>query len=173
MTKTSCHIFPSRNADIDHIMAIYDSARNRMHIGGNPTQWVGGYPSRSIIEADIAAGNHYSVFDGDNLIGIFTFIIGKDPSYDVIDGEWSDNDTYGTIHRIASADGAHGIADAALDFCLSQGVNIRIDTHCDNRPMLGWIESRGFRYCGTVIVHDGTPRRAYSLPKTGKTSKRL
>jgi len=135
-----------------------------MHNGGNPTQWVG-YPTQKIIEADIAASSHYSIFDGDKLIGVFTFIVGEDPSYDVIDGEWPDNDTYGTIHRIASADDAHGIADAALEFCLGCGVNIRIDTHSDNSPMLGWIESRGFRYCGIVTVHDGTPRRAYALVK--------
>lgn len=145
-------------------MDIYSAARRRMHTGGNPTQWVG-YPTRQIIETDIALGNHYSLFNGDNLVGVFTFNIGRDPSYDIIDGAWPNNDEYGTIHRIAATDKAHGIADTALTFCLERCPNIRIDTHRDNRPMLGWIESRGFEFCGIVTVDDGTPRRAYALTK--------
>ncbi len=34
--------------------------------------------------------------------GVFVFIIGADPTYEVIeDGAWPDNSPYGTIHRIA------------------------------------------------------------------------
>lgn len=95
------------------------------------------------------------------IVGIFTFIVGDEPTYDVIEGEWPDDLPYGTIHRIAGVVGCKGIADAALDFCRSFNVNIRIDTHRDNTPMLGWINSRGFTYCGIIYVSDGTPRLAF------------
>ncbi len=70
---------------------------------------------------------------------------------------------YETIHRIASAPGAKGLADIALDFCKTKGVNIRIDTHADNVPMLGWIAKHGFKYCGIIRVKDGSPRKAFQL----------
>lgn len=75
----------------------------------------------------------------------------------------TDSKPYGTIHRIAAAPGGKGTADIALDFCRKAGVNIRIDTHEDNAPMLGWIAKRGFKYCGIIHVEDGTPRRAFQL----------
>lgn len=152
-------------ADLDAVMAIYDYARQRMAEGGNPSQWVDGYPSREIISADIDAGNSY-VIESDGVIsGVFTFIVGDDPSYAEIDGAWPDNSPYGTIHRIAAAPGVKGVADTCLDYCLTRGVNIRIDTHSDNLPMLGWIEKRGFLYCGIIRVANGTPRRAFQLTR--------
>lgn len=38
-----------------------------------------------------------------------------------------------------------------------------IDTHEDNAPMLGWIRSRGFQYCGIIHCASGTPRLAFQL----------
>ncbi len=149
--------------DIEDVLAIYDSARKRMREAGNTTQWVNGYPSLDTITNDIRNGCSY-VIEKDNLIvGVFVFIIGKDPTYDIIEGEWLNDDPYGTIHRIAGAPGMSGIADCCLDFCKSKGMDIRIDTHNNNAPMLGWITKRCFTYCGIIHVADGTPRLAFQL----------
>lgn len=142
-------------------MDIYDLARRRMRESGNQTQWIDGYPSREVIASDIADGNSYVVESDDHMEGVFTFIIGEEPTYRKIDGKWLNDRPYGTIHRIASASGAKGIADACLEFCKSKGVDIRIDTHADNAPMLGWIAKSGFTYCGVVYVSNGTPRKAF------------
>lgn len=161
-------------ADLDIVMSIYDHSRHKMRESGNMTQWVNGYPSRSIIAKDIDNGNSYVIVTENGIIGVFTFIIGEDPNYSTIDGEWPDNSTYGTIHRIASAPGAHGIADIALDFCMKSGIDIRIDTHADNAPMLGWIAKRRFKYCGIIHVEDGTPRNAFiyrQLQSSHKTKR--
>ena len=40
-----------------------------------------------------------------------------------------------------------------------------IDTHRDNAPMLGWIRSRGFSYCGIIHCHNGSPRLAFQIQK--------
>lgn len=159
------HVRLSVMADIDAMMEIYAYARRRMAEGGNPTQWIDGYPSREVIAADIAQGHSYVVERGNEIAGAFTFIIGRDPTYDVIEGAWLNEAPYGTIHRIAAARGHRGIADACLGFCRGHGVDIRIDTHTDNAPMLGWIESRGFTYCGIIYCHNGTPRKAFQLTK--------
>lgn len=151
------------SADLDAVMRIYDEARARMRKSGNMTQWVNGYPSRDVIIKDVAEGNSYVVEKNGRVVGVFTFIVGKDPTYSVIEGRWMNDNPYGTIHRIASADGSSGIADACLEFCKTKNVDIRVDTHADNHPMLGWIVSRGFAYCGIIHVSDGTPRKAFQL----------
>lgn len=150
-------------ADLPDVMSIYAHARARMSAGGNPAQWVGGYPSQQVISSDIEAGSSYVVESGGKIAGVFTFAIGHEPTYAVIDGSWPDSAPYGTIHRIAAAPGAKGIADTALAFCRRAGVNIRIDTHAANAPMLRWITTRGFTPCGTIHVADGTPRLAFHL----------
>lgn len=155
-------------SDLDEVMAVYEVARKSMREAGNPGQWVNGYPSRQLILSDIEAGHSYvlEVSELDRRIaGVFTFIIGEDPTYAHIEGRWPDNAPYGTIHRIASAGIVKGVADACLDFCRRQGISIRIDTHERNTPMLNWIAKRGFTYCGIIHVADGTPRRAFQLAR--------
>lgn len=152
---------PTDVADLDTVMAIYDCARARMAQSGNPGQWIGGYPSRDKIADDIAHGNSYVILLGGKIAGVFTFVIGEDHTYKEIDGSWLNDRPYGTIHRIAAAPGAKGVADICLAYCLTKGVEIRIDTHRDNAPMLGWIQSRGFEYCGIIICDNGTTRKAF------------
>lgn len=155
-------------ADLDEVMAVYGRARQSMREAGNLYQWINGYPSRQQVASDIEAGHSYvlEVSEADRRIaGVFTFIIGEDPTYACIEGRWPDRSPYGTIHRIASAGIGKGVADACLDFCRRQGVSIRIDTHADNMPMLNWIAKKGFIYCGIIHVADGSPRKAFQLAR--------
>lgn len=154
-------------SDIETVMAIYDFARQKMRASGNYSQWVNGYPTEEIIKNDIDRENSYVIEISGGIVGIFTFIIGEEPTYKHIEGTWPDDLPYGTIHRIAAGADSRGIADIALDFCRKFNVNIRIDTHKDNTPMLGWINSRGFEYCGIIYVNDGTPREAFSYNYNG------
>ena len=163
MNNASTLVRCTTTSDLDVVMSIYEYARVRMRESGNPNQWINGYPSQDVICQDIINGNSYVIESGKKIIGVFTFIIGEDPTYRTIEGKWLNDNLYGTIHRIASAPGAKGIADMCLDFCKSKGVDIRIDTHADNAPMLGWIAKRGFTYCGIIYCHNGTPRRAFHL----------
>ncbi len=150
-------------SDLEIMMSVFDYARQRMREFGNATQWVNCYPSKETIINDIENGNSYVIESDQGIKGVFTFIVGEDPNYSEIEGEWPDNNPYGTIHRIAAAPGAKSVADIALEFCMKAGINIRIDTHADNAPMLGWIAKRGFSYCGIIHVQDGTPRNAFQL----------
>lgn len=153
----------TRLSDVDAVMDIFSHARERMRESGNHSQWINGYPSARVVVKDIEAGNSYLIESEKGILGVFTFIVGEEPTYVSIDGDWPDGEPYGTIHRIASATWGKGVADIALDFCKRAGVNIRIDTHADNAPMLGWIAKRGFTYCGIIRVEDGTPRKAFQL----------
>ncbi|MCM1137876.1 MAG: GNAT family N-acetyltransferase [Muribaculum sp.] len=153
--------------DLDEMIGIYEYARGWMAENGNPNQWINGYPSREVIAMDIMKGVSHVIISGDRIVGAFSFIIGEDPTYSVIEGAWLNDNPYGTIHRIAAAPGVSGIADACLDFCCAccrgRGVDLRIDTYKDNAPMLGWVTSRGFKYCGIIYIANGTPRKAFQL----------
>ncbi|MCH5164485.1 MAG: N-acetyltransferase [Clostridiales bacterium] len=151
----------SKTADINSIMPIYDYAREQMALNGNPTQWIDGYPTKEIILNDIATGNSYVIESKWKVCGVFTFIIGTDPTYQKIDGKWLDDEPYGTIHRIASDGTQKGIFIECLNFCKSKISDIRIDTHSDNKIMQHLLYKNGFTKCGTIIGRDGAKRIAY------------
>ncbi|MCC3167134.1 GNAT family N-acetyltransferase [Streptococcus sanguinis] len=152
----------SQTEDIPAIMAIYDVARQFMKDQGNPTQWDGGYPSASLIEDDIATGHSFVVEEEGRPVGTFAFIIGEDPTYQVIEkGTWHFAEPYGTIHRIASNGQVRGLSRQVFDFCRQQIPYLRIDTHADNQAMQAAVLNYGFRECGIIYVADGSPRQAY------------
>ena len=89
--------------DIRRALDIYDSARRFMRSRGNAVQWVNGYPSEELLRADVAAGQLYVMEDAGGVYAVFAFIIGDDPTYQVVDGAWLDDGTpYGTLHRLGS-----------------------------------------------------------------------
>lgn len=155
-------IQPSDLRHIDAIMAIYDRARVFMTLSGNPSQWREGYPPRDLIVAEISAACHYSCFCDGELVGVFSFIMGEDPTYGYIkDGAWLNNEPYGTIHRLASAGTLKGIAAACIEFCAGRCNNLRADTHRDNFVMQHILLHHGFVPCGIIYVKNGSERIAY------------
>ncbi len=147
------------------IMDIYAYARKFMAEHGNPNQWKNNNPSEEIVNADISSGQLYVIYESGNedaVHGVFYFHIGEDATYAVIeDGHWLSDETYGTIHRVASDGTVHGVLSLAVEFCGKKIKHLRIDTHKDNAIMQHVIEKNGFVKCGTIYVKDGTPRIAY------------
>ena len=143
---------------------IFQSARLFMRAQGNMTQWNGVYPSAENVYEDVKNGCGYVMCEDGEVFGYFAFILGDDPTYSYIEGEWIDNSPYGTIHRIAR-DGTHkGVMKAVVDFCRAICPQVRIDTHKDNRAMRGALMKLGFIHCGTIYIEDGSPRMAFCLP---------
>lgn len=153
----------STSKDIDRIMAVYESAKKFMRSHGNMTQWTGGYPSREVILNDIVHGNHYMGIDANgDILMVFSFILGEDPTYKVIEGgSWLNDRPYGTIHRIASTGIKGGMLKECVRFCSALTDNIRVDTHADNADMQRAIKHAGFSYCGIIFLADGSPRIAF------------
>lgn len=155
----------ARAEDLPRMMEVYERARSFMRRMGNHRQWVNGYPSVELLRTDIETGVSFVMTtDEGEIVGVFTFIIGEDPTYAEIEGRWLNDRPYGTIHRIASDGTQRGVADECLRFCRSRIADIRIDTHADNVVMLNWIRRSGFDYCGVIHVADGSPRHAFQLP---------
>ncbi len=152
----------STQNDVEEILHLFDIARAYMAAHGNASQWIDGYPGRDLLLRDIANGDSYVMLEAEHIVGTFTFIIGDEPSYQIItDGAWHHALPYGTIHRLASDGKAKGIARACFDFCTSQISYVRIDTHKNNQTMQAAIRKYGFRECGTVYMQNGTERTAF------------
>ena len=156
-------IRPSTYADIDALLAIFAHARQQMVVDGNPSQWGDNYPSCEQLEEDIRRGVSYVVEYLGEVIATFVFIIGNDPTYNIIEeGAWIDDTLpYGTIHRIASNSKTKGVFGVVLHWCTARCNNIRIDTHEDNARMLHLIEKHHFSHCGIIYTRDHSPRVAY------------
>ncbi|MCM1488005.1 MAG: GNAT family N-acetyltransferase [Firmicutes bacterium] len=155
------YIRSSNPSDLDEIEKIYADAREKMKREGNPCQWGSTHPPKEMILEDFKQGTGYVAVENGEICGVFAFIIGEDPTYVNIEGEWLNNEEYGTIHRIAGSRKASGVLKAALDHCSRLCPNIKIDTHEDNKIMQHLLEKLGFSRCGIIYVMDGTPRIAY------------
>ncbi|OKL50658.1 GNAT family N-acetyltransferase [Boudabousia marimammalium] len=156
-------IRPSRLSDLPRMMEIFAAARAFMAEAGNPTQWPDWYPDEEMLRADIAAGASFVIEDEDEGVhATFMFRIGPDPTYAVIrDGNWLNDELYGTIHRVASDGRRRGILGQAVEFCAARCANLRVDTHADNAPMRHLLGKLGFVECGTITAEDGGDRVAF------------
>ena len=150
-------------ADLDKIMPVMDAAKGIMRSDGNMNQWVGGYPSREAILADIHRNGGFVVEDSGRITGYFAFLPSPEPTYSYIEGgEWLDEKMpYHVIHRIASYPEVHGVFSDIMEYCFSQDPNIRIDTHRENSIMRHNIAKHGFTYCGIIYLESGDERLAY------------
>ncbi len=158
-------------ADLPDILRIYDEARSYMRTQGNPTQWTNGYPAENLIREDIAAARCHLCVDrqSSEILGVFCFFIGDDPTYRRIDGgAWLNDAPYGVIHRIAVGANAHrrGVASFCFAYAFAMCGNVKIDTHRDNLPMQHALEKNGFVRCGIIYLENGDERIAFQ--KCGK-----
>jgi len=150
-------------AELDRILSIYADARAYMAQNGNPTQWGQGYPPEELVRTDVQGGHAYVCADGDDILGVFYFAKGPDPTYERIEGAWLNDRPYHVIHRIAVAKHAHGrgVAAACFAYAFAHGGNVRIDTHQNNLPMQRALQKNGFVPCGTIFLENGEPRMAF------------
>ena len=83
----------STQHDIGDLLALFDEARSTIATLGI-NQWQNGYPSREVVEEDIALARSYAVTDeGGALCGTFVLIEDGEPTYDTIyDGHWRTGD---------------------------------------------------------------------------------
>lgn len=154
----------ARQEEIDTLMALFESGKRIMRKSGNMKQWTGNYPSIQQIEREIAAGyTHVCIDEQGQIVGTFAFIPGIDPTYlKIYEGAWvEDTRPYAVIHRLASTEESHGVADAVFSWCYGQVPNLRVDTHRDNLILQHILLKQGFRYCGIIYLANGDERLAY------------
>ncbi|MDQ0064884.1 GNAT family N-acetyltransferase [Chryseobacterium lathyri] len=152
--------------DRDIIWGMIQQSIERRKQDGS-TQWQNGYPNIGTVESDIAKGFGY-VLTVDGEIAIYAaLILNDEPAYSTIEGAWLSDGEFVVVHRVA-VDGKFAgrgmvkkLFDHIEDFTRSQEIqSIKVDTNYDNIAMLKILESKGYSYCGEVLLADGM-RKAY------------
>ena len=155
--KLAC--VPAEKEDVDRIMEIVDYARKSLR-ALNVDQWQGDYPDRATFEGDIERGELYKLMHGDDLAGFFMLSDREEPTYaDITDGKWSSDAPYCVMHRSAIAEEYRGsgmsgyLIKCVEELTRSHGRHyVRIDTHCNNKPMQKLLRSSGYRYRGNILI---------------------
>ena len=147
--------------DVDRIAEIYGEARRYMRATGNFSQWSDSYPSADTARCDIARGWGYVIEARGRVVATFCLMTDAEPTYKALPDEATER--YVTLHRVASDGSVAGVFSAATAYALSRGVDVRVDTHADNAPMLAAIKREGFEHCGVITLADGSPRVAFRL----------
>lgn len=152
----------ARLEDMPRILDIYEGARQFMRENGNPDQWRTTEPKESELLEDIESKRLFVAKQDGEIEAVFMFSTVPDPTYTTIyDGEWPNNGSYGTLHRVASAGNIPRIADQIFEWAGQFVPNLRIDTHKDNKHMQNAISRNGFKYCGIIYLLNGEERMAY------------
>ena len=153
-------------SELPVIWEILQQAIEQRKLDGS-TQWQNGYPNEQTVHNDFDKGNAYVLIEKNEIFACAAIIVGADPNYKEIKGEWLTLDNYATIHRLATSDRVKqkGVAthlfEMAEEICREKHVlSIRADTNFDNVPMMKILEKLGYTYCGEILVSTA-PRRAY------------
>ena len=157
--------------DIAALMPIFEEARGTIAALGID-QWQNGYPSESVILADIEKEQSYLCEIDGRICGTFAMLENGEPTYDKIyEGHWlsgDDSRNYIAIHRVAISVSSRGsglsgkIIGYAADLAREKGRrSLRIDTHRGNVVMRRMLEKNGFFHCGTIYLENGDERVAY------------
>ena len=160
--------------DIDQMMDVLAQGRTAIGLLGID-QWQNGYPTRDVIEADIARGESYIAQAADGSIAATAMIsLAGEEDYATIDGAWltesgPESPCYVVVHRIATAADHVGKGAASRLFAHAEEIgraagrrSFRIDTHEGNTRMRSLLEKRGFSYCGDIYLSrttEGTAKR--------------
>ena len=154
-------IRPARPEELSSVCKLYEQAQSYMSAHGNPSQWGTAYPPVTLVEEDIRRGFCHVCVEKGEILGVFSWIPGPDPTYAAIEGSWHGAGAYTVVHRLAVGVYRRGVASACLSFAKERSSMVRIDTHEDNLPMQETIRRSGFSLCGVIHVEDGSPRLAY------------
>ena len=152
----------ARAEELSLLLSIYDNARLYMRANGNPHQWNNGYPNREVLLDDLAKNQLYVCEEADEILGVFCYFEGEDPTYqNIYHGNWLNSLPYGVLHRIAVSAHRKGVAGFCFQYCFARCGNLKIDTHRDNIPMQKSLEKNGFHQCGIIYLASGDERLAY------------
>lgn len=132
-------------------------------------QWTDNYPSREVVQADVARGDLFVITVDVAVLGCVTLDARPNAAYAAL--SWSASELALVIHRLCIDPEFErvGLARALMDFAehyaRSIGVNsIRLDTYPTNLRAVQIYEQRQYRYVGPVqFPGRELPSRCYEL----------
>ncbi len=143
--------------EIDIAMCIIEDAKKHLKEQGID-QWQTGYPDYACIENDAENKRGYFIIDNEIVLGYLCIDFNGESSYENINGNWTSEDDYVVIHRMAFNKNARGknLADVVIklveDMSIQKNIHyFRIDTDAANLKMQHILKKNGFAFCGTII----------------------
>lgn len=152
--------------DRESILNIYLEGANALKEDG-VDQWQGQYvPSFKDVDEHLGV-DLYVLEYHKRIVSTACLVEGIDEDYENINGKWNTSIPYISIHKVATSNKykkqsfGRKMMYYVENFAKRKRMDLRIDTHKDNKKMRNFIVSCGYKYTGEVILQGELERLAY------------
>ncbi|WP_462247957.1 GNAT family N-acetyltransferase [Parvimonas micra] len=152
--------------DRESILEIYLEGAEALKTDG-VDQWQGQYvPSFKDIDEHLGV-DLYVLEYHKRIVSTACLVEGIDEDYENINGKWNTSLPYISIHKVATSNEykkqsfGRKMMSYIENFAKRKRMDLRIDTHKDNKKMRNFIISCGYKYTGEVILQGELERLAY------------
>lgn len=156
----------ANESDRESILEIYLEGANALKEDG-VDQWQGKYvPSFKDIDEHLGI-DLYVLEYHKRVVSTACLVEGIDEDYENTDGKWNTSIPYISIHKVATSNKykkqsfAKKMMSYIENFAKRKRMDLRIDTHKDNKKMRNFIISCGYKYTGEVVLQGELERLAY------------
>lgn len=152
--------------DRESILNIYLEGANALKEDG-VDQWQGQYvPSFKDVDEHLGV-DLYVLEYHKRIVSTACLVEGIDEDYENINGKWNTSLPYISIHKVATSNEykkqsfGRKMMSYIENLAKRKRMDLRIDTHKDNKKMRNFIISCGYKYTGEVILQGELERLAY------------
>ncbi len=152
--------------DRESILNIYLEGANALKEDG-VDQWQGQYvPSFKDVDEHLGV-DLYVLEYHKRIVSTACLVEGIDENYENINGKWNTSIPYISIHKVATSNEykkqsfGRKMMSYIENFAKRKRMDLRIDTHKDNKKMRNFIISCGYKYTGEVILQGELERLGY------------
>ena len=156
----------ANESDRESILNIYLEGANALKEDG-VDQWQGQYvPSFKDIDEHLAIDLYVLEYHR-KIVSTVCLVEGIDEDYENIKGKWNTSIPYISIHKVATSNKykkqsfAKKMMSYIENLAKRKRMDLRIDTHKDNKKMRNFIISCGYKYTGEVVLQGELERLAY------------
>ncbi len=156
----------ANESDKESILNIYLEGANALKEDG-VDQWQGQYvPSFKDVDEHLGV-DLYVLEYHKRIVSTVCLVEGIDEDYENINGKWNTSLPYISIHKVATSNEykkqsfGRKMMSYIENFAKRKRMDLRIDTHKDNKKMRNFIISCGYKYTGEVILQGELERLAY------------
>lgn len=156
----------ANESDRESILEIYLEGAEALKTDG-VDQWQGQYvPSFKDIDEHLGIDLYVLEYHR-KIVSTVCLVEGIDEDYENIKGKWNTSIPYISIHKVATSNKykkqsfAKKMMSYIENLAKRKRMDLRIDTHKDNKKMRNFIISCGYKYTGEVILQGDLERLAY------------
>lgn len=156
----------ANESDRESILNIYLEGANALKEDG-VDQWQGQYvPSFKDVDEHLGV-DLYVLEYHKRIVSTACLVEGIDEDYENINGKWNTSLPYISIHKVATSNEykkqsfGRKMMSYIENFAKRKRMDLRIDTHKDNKKMRNFILSCGYKYTGELILNGELERLGY------------